>query len=91
MEGSFHNYLPQVVIPLYKPATYKKCFEEIVKFQGTGKDGKTYSSHMNIGKDENDNKYDDNNDNGMSFRNKKVGFKQFKNWALRKWQPCLRV
>ena len=91
MEGSFHNYLPQVVIPLYKPATYKKCFEEIVKFQGTGKDGKTYSSHMNIGKDENDNKYDDNNDNGMSFRNKKVGFKQFKNWALSKWQPCLRV
>ena len=32
-----------------------------------------------------------NNDNGMSFRNKKVGFKQFKNWALSKWQPCLRV
>jgi hypothetical protein len=29
---------------------------------------------MNIGKDENDNKYDDNNDNGMTFRNKKSWF-----------------
>ena len=82
VEGMKYSYLPPAVLPLYKPKTYKKCFRDILNFKGIGVEQNIYASHrlhyVDGGK-------------GNQSREKKVTFKQFRNWALSNWRPCLRM